>query len=72
MSARRAGVCAIHQPNPSPRLSTLAKLFAADRWIVLTDVQFARRGFQHRARLARRRENIDDRPAHFPHLCGCG
>ncbi|MEV0318868.1 WbqC family protein [Streptomyces sp. NPDC050658] len=45
-------VCAIHQPNLFPRLSTLAKLYAADRWIVLDDVQFARRDYQHRARLA--------------------
>jgi hypothetical protein len=45
-------VCAIHQPNLFPRLSTLAKLFAADRWIVLDDVQFTRRDYQHRARLA--------------------
>jgi hypothetical protein len=45
-------VCAIHQPNLFPRLSTLAKLFAADRWIVLDDVQFARRDYQHRTRLA--------------------
>ncbi|MFW6692959.1 WbqC family protein [Streptomyces sp. MAR4 CNX-425] len=43
-------VCAIHQPNLFPRLSTLAKLYAADRWIVLDDVQFARRDYQHRAR----------------------
>lgn len=35
-----------------PRLSTLAKLFSADRWIVLDDVQFARRDYQHRTRLA--------------------
>ncbi|OKI00446.1 hypothetical protein A6A06_24630 [Streptomyces sp. CB02923] len=33
-------------------MSTLAKLFAADYWIVLDDVQFARRDYQHRARLA--------------------
>lgn len=46
------GVCAIHQPNLFPRLSTVAKLYAADRWIVLDDVQFARRDYQHRARLA--------------------
>ncbi|MGA5503657.1 WbqC family protein [Streptomyces umbrinus] len=46
------GLCAIHQPNFFPRLSTLAKLYAADRWIVLDDVQFARRDYQHRARLA--------------------
>ncbi|WP_329135796.1 WbqC family protein [Streptomyces sp. NBC_01476] len=45
-------VCAIHQPNFLPRLSTLAKLFAADYWIVLDDVQFARRDYQHRARIA--------------------
>ncbi|MGC5010117.1 WbqC family protein [Streptosporangium sp. DT93] len=45
-------VCAIHQPNLFPRLVTLAKLFAADYWIVLDDVQFARRDYQHRARLA--------------------
>lgn len=46
------GLCAIHQPNLFPRLSTLAKLFAADYWIVLDDVQFARRDYQHRVRLA--------------------
>ena len=65
------GVCAIHQPNLFPRLSTLAKLFAADRWIVLDDVQFARRDYQHRARLAA----LDDPgrqqwltlPTHLPH-----
>lgn len=45
------GLCAIHQPNFFPRLSTLAKIFAADYWIVLDDVQFARRDYQHRARL---------------------
>lgn len=28
-------LCAIHQPNFMPRLTTLAKLFAADHWIVL-------------------------------------
>jgi len=46
------GVCAIHQPNLFPRLTTLAKLFAADYWIVLDDVQFTRRDYQHRTRLA--------------------
>ncbi|MDX3434384.1 MULTISPECIES: WbqC family protein [unclassified Streptomyces] len=45
------GLCAIHQPNLFPRLTTLAKLFAADHWIVLDDVQFTRRDYQHRARL---------------------
>lgn len=49
---RPGGVCAIHQPNFFPRLSTLAKLYAADYWIVLDDVQFARRDYQHRTRLA--------------------
>ncbi|MFJ5607814.1 WbqC family protein [Streptomyces sp. NPDC093221] len=44
--------CAIHQPNLLPRLSTLAKLYAADVWVVLDDVQFVRRDYQHRARLA--------------------
>ncbi|MBG0825700.1 WbqC family protein [Planomonospora sp. ID91781] len=44
--------CAIHQPNLLPRLTTLAKLFASDVWIVLDDVQFARRDYQHRTRLA--------------------
>ncbi|MER5381745.1 WbqC family protein [Streptomyces sp. NPDC002688] len=49
-------MCAIHQPNFLPRLTTLAKLFAADYWVVLDDVQFTRRDYQHRARLA----NLDD------------
>lgn len=44
-------LCAIHQPNFFPRLSTLAKLHAADCWVVLNDVQFARRDYQQRARL---------------------
>ncbi|NUU26375.1 MAG: hypothetical protein HOV68_33465 [Streptomycetaceae bacterium] len=43
---------AIHQPNFLPRLNTLGKIFAADVWVVLDDVQFARRDYQHRARLA--------------------
>lgn len=51
--------CAIHQPNFLPRLSTLAKLFAADIWIVLDDVQFNRRDYQHRARLT-----APERPGH--------
>ncbi|MEV0898206.1 WbqC family protein [Actinoplanes sp. NPDC049802] len=45
-------VCAIHQPNFFPRLSTLTKLFLADHWVVLDDVQFTRRDYQHRARVA--------------------
>lgn len=44
--------CAIHQPNLFPRLTTLAKLYAADVWIVLDDVQFNHRDYQHRARLS--------------------
>ena len=44
-------LCAIHQPNFFPRLSTLAKLYTADIWIVLDDVQFARRDYQHRCYL---------------------
>ncbi|MCC2280541.1 WbqC family protein [Streptomyces sp. ET3-23] len=64
------GLCAIHQPNFFPRLSTLAKLFAADCWIVLDDVQFARRDYQHRTRLAAL-DNTADRwwlsiPTHLP------
>lgn len=62
--------CAIHQPNLFPRLSTLAKLYAADVWVVLDDVQFNHRDYQHRARLA----SLDDErhqqwlslPAHKP------
>ncbi|MEU3836095.1 WbqC family protein [Streptomyces microflavus] len=46
------GLCAIHQPNLFPRLTTLAKLFAAATWIVLDNVQFTRRDYQHRTRLA--------------------
>lgn len=45
-------ICAIHQPNFFPRLSTLAKLYAADIWIILDDVQFARRDYQHRCQIA--------------------
>ncbi len=45
-------LCAIHQPNFLPRLSTLAKIYAADIWIILDDVQFARRDYQHRCYLA--------------------
>jgi len=44
--------CAIHQPNLFPRLSTLAKLYAADTWVVLDDVQFTRGAYQQRCRLA--------------------
>lgn len=44
--------CAIHQPNFLPRLSTLAKLYTADIWIILDNVQFTRRDYQHRCYLA--------------------
>jgi hypothetical protein len=44
-------VCAIHQPHFFPRLSTLAKLYAADVWVILDDVQFSRRDYQHRCYL---------------------
>ncbi|MGW6021055.1 WbqC family protein [Streptomyces sp. NPDC055099] len=68
---RPGSACAIHQPNLFPRLATLAKLYAADRWIILDDVQFARRDYQHRTRLA----NLNDPgtrqwltlPTHLPH-----
>src|SRR6266571_2718541 len=43
--------CAIHQPNFFPRLSTLAKLYAADVWVILDDVQFSQRDYQHRCYL---------------------
>ena len=39
---------AIHQPNFLPRLSTLAKVCAADIWVILDDVQFSRRDYQNR------------------------
>ncbi|NEW72515.1 WbqC family protein [Streptomyces rhizosphaericus] len=65
------GLCAIHQPNLFPRLTTLAKLFAADYWVVLDDVQFTRRDYQHRTRLAaledpQRRQWLTI-PTHLPH-----
>lgn len=47
-----APVCAIHQPNLFPRMATLAKIAAADTWIVLDTVQAVRRDWQHRTRLA--------------------
>jgi hypothetical protein len=70
--AERPGtVCAIHQPNLFPRLSTLAKLYTADRWIILDDVQFTRRDYQHRARLAAlanpARQQWLTLPTHLPH-----
>ncbi|MTD57084.1 WbqC family protein [Amycolatopsis pithecellobii] len=44
--------CAVHQPNFFPRLTTIAKIFQAEVWVVLDDVQFNARDYQHRARLA--------------------
>ncbi|MFJ2420726.1 WbqC family protein [Streptomyces brevispora] len=65
------GLCAIHQPNFLPRLTTLAKLFAADYWIVLDDVQFTRRDYQHRTRLAALDDQTRQRwltiPTYLPH-----
>ncbi len=49
-------VCVIHQSNLFPRLSTLAKLYSADVWIVLDNVQFCRRDYRHRCRLGRPEE----------------
>jgi hypothetical protein len=48
----RTTVCAIHQPNFFPRISTLAKLYAADVWVVLDDVQYNSRDYQNRCRLS--------------------
>lgn len=44
--------CAIHQPNFFPRLATIEKLYASDIWVVLDNVQFARRDYQHRCLVA--------------------
>jgi hypothetical protein len=63
--------CAIHQPNLFPRLSTLAKLYAADTWVVLDDVQFTRGAYQQRCRLATTRDPARQQwltvPVHLPH-----
>ncbi|WP_322767625.1 WbqC family protein [Frankia sp. Cr1] len=65
------GLCAIHQPNLFPRLATLAKLFAADYWIVLDNVQLTRRDYQHRTRLAALHDPQQRQwltiPTHLPH-----
>jgi hypothetical protein len=62
--------CAIHQPNFFPRLSTLAKLYAADCVVILDDVQFTRRDYQHRCRLAPLTDPTDwhwlSLPTHLP------
>ncbi|MER5780232.1 WbqC family protein [Streptomyces mobaraensis] len=69
--AGAGGLCAIHQPNFFPRLTTLAKLFAADCWIVLDDVQFTRRDYQHRTPLAALNDPTGRRwlsiATHLPH-----
>ncbi|MGW5349509.1 WbqC family protein [Streptomyces sp. NPDC004031] len=63
--------CAIHQPNLLPRLSTMAKLYVSDVWVVLDDVQFVRRDYQHRARLAALRDPRQQQwlslETHLPH-----
>jgi hypothetical protein len=45
-------IVAIHQPNLLPRLKVMQKIALADLWIVLDDVQFAQRDFQHRTTIA--------------------
>ncbi len=42
---------AIHQPNFLPRPKTVAKILAAERLIILDDVQFALAEWQNRARI---------------------
>ncbi len=63
--------CAIHQPNLFPRLSTLAKIYAADTWVVLDDVQFTRGAYQQRCRLAATSDPARQQwlsvPVHLPH-----
>ena len=63
-------VCAVHQPNFFPRLSTLAKLYAADVWVILDDVQFCRRDYQHRCYLPAAGPSLPARwltvPVHLP------
>ncbi len=44
--------CAIPHHNFFPRLSTVEKLYASDIWVVLDNVQFARRDYQSRCVLA--------------------
>jgi hypothetical protein len=62
--------CAVHQPNFFPRLSTLAKLYAADVWVILDDVQFSRRDYQHRCYLPAAGTTLPARwltvPVHLP------
>jgi hypothetical protein len=51
----------IHQPNLFPRHKVIQKLAAADIWIVLDDVQFAKREWQNRCMI------VPDHGAHKPH-----
>lgn len=71
MILARVTSCAIHQPNFFPRSSTLAKLVRADVWVVLDDVQFNARDYQHRTRLATLADPAAQRwltvPVHRPH-----
>ena len=57
--------------QPVPRLSTLGKLYAADTWVVLDDVQFTRSAYQQRCRLATTRDPARQQwlsvPVHLPH-----
>jgi WbqC-like protein family len=51
----------IHQPNLFPRHKVIQKLAAADIWIVLDDVQFAKREWQNRCVI------VPDHGTHTPH-----
>ncbi len=51
----------IHQPNLFPRHKVIQKLAAADIWIVLDDVQFAKREWQNRCTI------VPDHGTHTPH-----
>ena len=51
----------IHQPNLFPRHKVIQKLAAADIWIVLDDVQFAKREWQNRCMI------VPDHGAHTQH-----
>jgi WbqC-like protein family len=51
----------IHQPNLFPRHKVIQKLAAADIWIVLDDVQFAKREWQNRCMI------VPDHGTRTPH-----
>lgn len=63
--------CAIHQPNFLPRLKTIEKLYSSDVWVVLDNVQFTRRDYQHRCQVAPFEAPAASRwvslPVHRPH-----